>query len=1057
MQCPVGHRVPGGSRFCPECGLPLDSQRCSSCGATVSPGARFCAQCGAQVEPAAPGERTEDHEAPADELRQITAVFCDIVSSTSLSGRLDPEEFAELVLAYQERVGEVLDRYGGAVDKYLGDGILIQFGWPAAHDDDAERAILTALAIAEELDESDPNLPFSVRIGIHTGPVLVGEMGSREKRETMALGETMNLAARLQSCAPPGGVVVSEATLRLVRGVFLAEPLGPQRLDGIAEPVEAHRVLQRSGVRGRLQAAGDRLTPFVSRDRELEILLGRWRLAEDGDGQALLISGEPGIGKSRLVFELRERLRETPHTWLEARGSSYTQNTAFQPAIALIEQALEIDPGDDDRTRFDKVRSGLELVGLTEPEGAAILAGLLSIESEETPPLVMSPELARRRTIEVLARWVLTLAELQPLVLLAEDLHWCDSATIELFEQLLVQGADQPLLLIGTTRPELDVSWKGHPELNLLLLEPLGDGETRELLKLLGSGLSLPESVVTRVVAEADGVPLFAEEIGRMVLESGLLAERQGELQLVGSIEELEIPATLQDSLMARLDRLSAAKRVAQVAATLGREFDYELLEQVSGLDHDLLVHGLRRLAEDDLVFADGEPPQATYAFKHALIQDAAYRSLARRSRRPLHRRAAEALGRRGAEPEVLAHHFEGAEMAREALDQYALAAESAARHSAHREAIEHVRHAIALLERLPDDEERTALEIELQSALGASIMALRGYADPEIETAYDRARDLCSSLEQGSRVGYSMTGLAIYYFNSGQLTEGAKLADGALAIAELEGDETLGLLARVQLAIPRLWQARFAEALENAEEAAEIYDVERHRDLTFRYGTDQGVAARCMAGFALTCSGRPEQGRARAREAVALARELGSPFNVVYALTMDGCICWLCGEHSTQRELGEDVVAIAGEQGFSDFLGIGRILRGTALAVGERDPAGLEDCRAGLELASSTGRRGSATGLLEAIATANWVQGETDEARNWTAAALALGEETGERWCEARLLRLRGELGLASGALDRQDAEGDFRRGIELASGNGDSLSEELCAASLDALLTGS
>ncbi len=329
--------------------------------------------------------------------------------------------------------------------------------------------------------------------------------------------------------------------------------------------------------------------------------------------------------------------------------------------------------------------------------------------------------------------------------------------------------------------------------------------------------------------------------------------------------------------------------------------------------------------------------------------------------------------------------------------------------------------------------------------------MALRGYADPEIEVAYDRARDLCAGLEQGSRVGYTLTGLAIYYFNSGQITEGADLAATALGIAEREGDDTLELLARVQLAIPRLWQGRFGEALEHAEAAVAIYDSERHRDLTLRYGTDQGVAALCMAGFALSFSGSPDPGMARAREGVELARKLGTPFNVVYALTMEACMSWTQGDLANQAVLADKIVAIASEQGFSDFHGIGRILRGTARAVAESDAAALDDCRAGLELASGTGRRGSATGLLEAIAGACAATGEIEEGQNWVAAALALGEETGERWCEARLLRLRGELELASEEPDREKAEADIRRGIELARERGDSVSEELCAASLD------
>jgi tetratricopeptide (TPR) repeat protein len=892
----------------------------------------------------------------------------------------------------------------------------------------------------------------SVRVGIHTGPVLVGEMGAGERRETMALGETMNLAARLQACAPPGGVVVSDATLRLVRGVFVVEGLGPQSLAGIAEPVEAHRVLQRSGVRSRLDAAGGRLTPFVSRERELARLLSLWDDASGGAGRAALICGEPGIGKSRLVHELRERLRETPHTWLEARGSSYTQNTPFGPAVGLIESALGIEPADDDATRLEKLRAGTALAGVSGSEALGVLAGLLSIEAEELRPPVMSPELTRRRTIDVLGRWVLALARLQPLVLLAEDLHWCDSGTLDLFEQLLVEAHGEPLLLVGTTRPELAASWRENPQLERVDLAPLRDEEARELLRHLGDGRRLPDPVVSRVLGEADGVPLFAEEIGRMVIESGIVAERGDELVLTGPIDRLEIPATLQDSLMARLDRLSAAKRVAQLASVLGREFDHALLEEVSGLDRGMIAHGLTRLVDDDLIFRSGEPPDARYTFKHALIQDAAYRSLVRRSRRPLHERAAAALERRGAEAEVLARHWEAAGRPRDALDAYSRAAEDAARRSSHTEAIEHLRRAIELVPQLPEDEERALAEIEARSALGASIMALRGFADPEIESVYDRARELCGGLEQDARVGYTLIGLAIYYFNSGRIAAGADLAESALGIASREGDASLELLARVQLAIPRLWQARFAEALEHGEAAIALYDPGRHRDLALRYGTDQGVAARCAAGFALTFSGRPDRGIELARDAVALARRLGNPFGVVYALTWEACMCWIQGDHESQLAYADEIVAVAGEQGFRDFDGIGRILRGTAVAVGRHEPAGLEECQSGLELASSTGRRGSATGLLEAIATAHWSLGRDEEAGGWLAAANALAEETGERWCEARLLRLRGEL--AAGRGDRDGAKEAFERGAAVAAAAGDSQSRLLCATSLARLL---
>jgi class 3 adenylate cyclase/tetratricopeptide (TPR) repeat protein len=1057
MQCPQGHRVPRGSKFCPTCGASLSTARCSECDALLVVDASFCAECGAPAgDPSGAGATAAAIAAPQEELRQITAVFCDIVGSTELSTRLDPEEFGELVRGYRERVDEVVRRYGGKVDKYLGDGVLVDFGWPQAHDDDAERAVLAGLAIIEELTAAGGEHPLNVRIGIHTGPVVVGEMGSTSHRDTTALGETMNRAARLQVAAPPGAVVISDATLRLVRGIFVFEDLGPQALPGIPDPVPAHRVLRRSGVRSRLDAAGDTLTPLVSRTDEVKLALDRWERAREGDGQALLIAGEPGIGKSRIVHELRRRLRDLDHTWLEAQGSSYTQHSAFQPAIQLLEQALELRPEELPSERLEKLRAGLELAGIDDADAMPLLADLLSIERTEVPEMAMSAELARRRTIELLAKWVLALAELQPLVLLVEDLHWCDPSTLDLFEQLMVQGRSATLMLVGTTRPELDESWQQHMNLTTLELGPLNSDETRELLRQVGSGLPLPEPVLRRVVEETDGVPLFAEEMGRMVLESGLIAERDGELHLTAPLDQLDIPTTLQDSLMARLDRLSAAKRVAQLAAAIGREFDYALLEEVSGLDREMLLHGLRRLVEDELIFQDGEPPVATYTFKHALIQDAAYRSLVKRSRRPLHRRIAESLEGRGAQavaPEELARHWEAADRPAEAIRHYRRAAEYAARHSAHPEAVEHLHRAINLVGSLPDEAESRTLEIDLQLALGSSIMATRGYADPEIKNAYDRARSLCAELGQGTQVGYTLIGLAIYYFNSGQVDAGAVLAADALEIAEREGDDTLELLARVQIAVPSLWQGQFERSLEHAEAAARIYDTERHAWVAFRYGTDQGVAAHAMAACALINLGRPDQGLERIEQSVALARELAQPFNVVFARALECGIRWDRGELAEQAQAAQEVVEISEQQGFSDFAGMGKILRGTATAVAGRGDEGLQDCLDGLTLASSTGRRGSVTMFLELIAAAHRAGGDAEGALGMVDGALALADETGQHWWDARLLRLRGELLLELGGRE-EEAQADFERGATIAKGQGDSLSELRCATSLARLL---
>jgi class 3 adenylate cyclase/predicted ATPase len=983
----------------------------------------------------------------------VTALFCDIVGSTKLSSRLDPEEYHEVVTAYQAAVGKVVDRYGGHIEKYLGDGVLIDFGWPQAHDDDAERAVLAGLAILEELAADAVPGEVSARIGIHTGPVVVGKAGAKSRRETVALGETMNRAARLQGHAEPGEVLISEDTLGLVQGVFVVEDRGPQDLDGIPQPVRAYRVVQRAGVRSRFDATAHRLTPLVDREAELEAIGVAWRRARSGEGQAILITGDPGIGKSRLVYELREAVRGSDHTWLEGRGSSYTLHSPFRPAIELLEKALDLDPAGDDDERLERIGRGLDSAGVDDADALPLLADLLGVESERLERVAMSPDLARRRTIEVLTRWGLALARTQPVILLLEDLHWCDASTLDLAEQLIVQASDSPLMLVGTARPELEAGWLDHPSITRLELRPLTDRETSQLLNQLGAGRDLPEPLLERVLDEADGVPLFAEEVGQMVLDSGAVTEREGSLVLAAPLDELQIPTTLQGSLMARLDRLSAGKQVAQLAAAIGREFDHRLLVEVSDLDPGLVEHGVRRLVDDGLVFQRGEPPAAAYIFKHALIRDAAYESLLRRARRPLHERIALALEARGAgaaSPEVLARHWEAAARPREAIEYYRLAAEHAARQSAHSEAIGQLERAIGLIGELEKTAEAQELEVELRTALGAAIMASRGYADPAVGEAYARARELCVELGRSSSVGYALVGMAIFYFNGGDVVEGARLASEALAVAEEEGDEVLTLLSHVQLAVPLLWQGSNEEALQHADAAIAIYDRERDAGLAFRYGTDQGVAALCMAACARTNLGMPDQGLDQIHDACQLARELGNPFNVAYALALECGIRWHRGELREQRAIAQAVVEIAEEQGFSDFAGMGRILRGSARAVHDGDPAGLDDCLEGLELAARTGRRGSATMFMQLVAAAQLAAGQASEALGTVDAALALADETEQHWWDARLLRLRGELLLEHGPERELEALEELRRGVGVAHRQGDALSELRCATSL-------
>src|SRR5262245_46668232 len=575
MTCPhCGHDA-GTGKFCQECGKAI-GRVCRQCRATVPPDVKFCGECGARVGGGgSPAPRSAEPE--GGERRQLTVLFCDLVGSTELSGRLDPEEWQDLVRAYQEAAAGVVEKHGGHVAQYLGDGVLVYFGYPQAHEDDAERAVRAGLGIVDALAGVNAQLAadrrLAVRIGIHTGPVVVSQVGGGTRRETLALGETTNVAARLQGLAVPDTVVVSAATQALVPGIFVLEELGAQALKGVAEPMVCYRVLRPSGVRSRLDVAAGRLTRFVGRDLELATLVDRWERAAEGEGQNVLVVGEAGVGKSRLVYQLHERLAAVPHTWLECRATPYTEGTPFHPVIDLVQQGLAFTPEDTAADKVGKLERAVTLARLDLAEAVPLVADFLGLAAPEGyPRLALNPDVQRRKTMELLAAWNLALAEVQPLIMLVEDLHWVDPSSLELFGRIMAQTATARVLLIGTARPELTPPWPARSNLATLQLARLTKRQAREMILGLGAG-ALPAETIDTLVARADGVPLYVEELTKGVAEPDVARGVDA------------IPATLADALMARLDRLSAAKEVAQRAAVLGREFPYALLAAVAEMD----------------------------------------------------------------------------------------------------------------------------------------------------------------------------------------------------------------------------------------------------------------------------------------------------------------------------------------------------------------------------------------------------------------------------------------------------------------------------------------
>ncbi len=710
MRCPsCKHENRAGRKFCVHCGAGLELS-CPSCGACAEPGEPFCGQCGTELQVSGGGSRVStniQHSTPPTpgERRQLTVLFCDLVDSTRLAAGMDAEDWRELVRGYQEAAGGVVERFEGHVAQYLGDGLLVYFGWPKAHEDDVERAVRAALGIVDAVGGLRGEGPeLAVRVGLHTGLVVVGEMGRGASRETLAMGDTAHVAARLQGIAEPDTVVITATTQRLVAGLFVVEDRGVQELKGIALPLQLYRVIQASAVRRRTHGAAARaMTPFVGRDDEMRLLLGRWERTRESEGQVALVVGEPGIGKSRLVEEFRARIRDDAHLWIECAGDQFFENTPFYAVTQILDQGLGWRGDESRKERVIQLERSLELVGMNLGEAVPLIAEMLNLPvPEKYPPLTFAPDQKRKRLLANLATWVFNAARLQPVVIVMEDLHWVDPSTLELQQILVEQAATAPLMLLYTARPEFRAPWPMRAHHAQITLSRLTGRQTREMVAGVAARAALAKDVIDAVVKRTDGVPLFAEELTRLILE--------GDGRAVAG----EIPATLHDSLMARLDRLGAAKEVAQVAAVIGREFSYELLQAVSPIPEDGLQSALEKLADAELIYARGIPPEATYQFKHSLVHDAAYEALLKSRRRDLHRRVAQTITEKfpavaEAQPETLARHWTYSGDAEPAIAAWKKAGEAAEARRAFREAEEGYRQALAVLKTLPESPERDA------------------------------------------------------------------------------------------------------------------------------------------------------------------------------------------------------------------------------------------------------------------------------------------------------------------------------------------------------------
>jgi class 3 adenylate cyclase/tetratricopeptide (TPR) repeat protein len=884
------------------------------------------------------GQRT-----PEAERRQLTVMFCDLVGSTELAARLDPEDMAAVIRAYQECCAQVIGRWSGHVAKYMGDGLLAYFGWPQAHEDAAERAVRAGLAMASALAglQTPAGVPLATRIGVATGLVMVGELiGEGAAKEQTVVGETPNLAARLQTLAAPGCVVISQATRRLVGRLFELADLGPQRLKGFAASIRAFVVEGEGRAEGRFEALhGEHLTPLVGREHELGILLERWGWAKDGDGQVVLLSGEPGIGKSRVIRALREHLEDEPHTPLTHYCSPYHTNSALHPVIALLEREARLDRGDPPEEQLAKLEAVLARAGGRPDDVVPLMAALLGVPTgARYPALTLIPEVQKQRTWQALVDQIAGLATQRPVLLLYEDAHWIDPSTLELLGLVIERIRRLPVLVLITFRPEFQPLWTAQTHVTTLAMSRLGRRQGADLVARVTPGKPLPAEVVEQIVARTDGVPLFVEELTKTILESGLLADAGDRYVLSGPLPPLAIPATLHDSLMARLDRLAPVKEVAQISAVIGREFTYELLAAVAPMSGKQLDDALNQLVSSELVYRRGVAPDATYSFKHALVQDAAYQSLLKSKRQQLHARIAQALEQSPdageAAPEVLARHLTDAGLAARAVPYWRRAGELAAGRSANQEAIAHLSEGLELIATLPDAPEHLNEELALLLAIGGPLMANKGFAAPEVERTYSRASALCDQIGRSAELFPALRGLWGCYFVRGEYQRAYDLAVQLVMLAD-EQEETCRALARRALGATLFFLGRFADAAKAVNEGIVIDDAvaswENPAHLVL-YTERAGVACRLYSAWTLWYLGFPDAALQKVETGLALAQQVAQASGLAFALIWAAALHILRREFDAADSRAEAAVEIASKHRMSAWFGHATVCRGFAL-----------------------------------------------------------------------------------------------------------------------------
>ena len=1043
IKCPkCQQRNPSGSKFCNHCGSALLID-CPQCGTHNELDTNTCVECGfILIDPEAGGQQANGdgikRKKREAERRQLTILFCDLVDSTPLSEKLDPEEFRQVITDYHRLAEKVVKRYGGHVAQYLGDGLLIYFGYPEGLED-APRAgvraglgILQAVSRANQHGESSGKTPVKIRIGIHTGLVVVDDQ--------MALGETVNIAARLEGLAPHNGLVISPQTQRLVQGWFEVKNKGKHTLKGISEPMEVFQVLKESGALTRLDIAKSKgLSPLVGRQQELGLLSGHWEEAKNGNGNLFLINGEAGIGKSRLVDALERQVSGEPDSWVAvARCSAYQQNSAFHPIIELLEKDLLLfDVKDDPEDKLIKLERSLLGSSLDFTTAMPLFAEFLSIPSEQFPPPVLSPFAKRQRIMEGLTEVFLHRTNRQSVLFVIEDLHWADASTLEWLSRFMDQLSSRTIFLLCTTRPGFRPDWQERSGVRQINLQRLSAEEMEDICRHQTNGKALPDKVMVQIADKTEGVPLFVEELTKMILESGMLVEKDDGFEVEGGLSPLAIPSTLQDSLLARLDRLANVKEIVQVGAVLGREFSSDMLNAVLPRKPESMEKSLTRLLEAEIFYRHGPDQPSVYQFKHALIQDAAYESLLKSRRQQLHHRVANVLEHRFTEtvqtqPELLAHHYTEAGEPLQAIPAWLKAGRQAGQKNAATEAIAHLEKGIELLPNVKKQADRDQLELDFRLTLGGTFVVAFGFPHPKVKETFDRAREIAQNIEVNPKLALILLNLLSYYFNTEDYKSMQELSDYIRTLTEDPENGYWFELILNQLRDGSMVKGEFEQANQGYQRVIDLFDPSLPFPWELAPSGYIEIGAKAWQMVCLQLLGHMDRAKSLFDQHLSFAADHKDSMTLYHIYTFPALYSLMAREWKTSEKLMEEYLPIVRAFGDPIFTLTAEVYYYIARAF-QGDRTAFDTAVNLINVCFDVGFKAFAVSLSHYIGELYFRIGEYDSAISWIKKILDHVNRTGSHINTSELLRIRG---LTLQALGEPDSviEDNFKKALELS-----------------------